>query len=294
MNRYHHRLHRHLLAFTLVELLVVIAIIGILVGLLLPAVQAAREAARRCQCQNNLAQVGLALHHFEFNREHLPNGTTNTTGPIKTEPQGEHISWVVRILPYIEQKTAYSHLDLKAGAYAESNLPVRNQQLQVLSCPSLAHNDLLQINDATIKSSDYAGCHHHVESPIDANNTGLLFLNSHIRFSEIEDGSSNTFLVGEKRHENQELGWVSGTRATLRNTGALPQGFSGYNAERAKAATVGGPLDVGSFGSAHTGGTQFVFGDGAVRFISHSIELKTYQQLGHRSDGELMDAADLW
>ncbi len=64
-------------AFTLVELLVVIAIIGILVGLLLPAVQAAREAARRCSCANNLMQIGLAAHHFEFNAERLPSGVIN-------------------------------------------------------------------------------------------------------------------------------------------------------------------------------------------------------------------------
>ena len=294
MNRNHYGLRRQLLAFTLVELLVVIAIIGILVGLLLPAVQAAREAARRCQCQNNLAQVGLALHHFEFNREHLPSGTTNATGPIKAEPQGEHISWIVRILPYIEQKNVYGHLDLEAGAYAEANLPVRRQQLQLLTCPSLGHQELLQVNGNDIQISDYAGCHHHVESPIDANNTGLLFLNSRIRFGEIEDGSSNTFLVGEKKQDKQELGWVSGTRSTLRNTGALPQGFTGYANALPQSVPIGGPLDVGSFGSAHTGGTQFVFGDGSVRFISGGIELKAYQQLGHRSDGELLESVDLW
>ncbi len=85
--------------FTLVELLVVIAIIGILVALLLPAVQAAREAGRRTQCTNNLKQMGLALHnHHDSLRRFPPGGDRSPVG-------GYGPSWMVHILPYIEQNS---------------------------------------------------------------------------------------------------------------------------------------------------------------------------------------------
>ncbi len=201
----------------------------------------------------------------------------------------------MRILPYIEQKSVYKHFDQKAGAYAEVNLPVRAQQLQFLACPSRSHPDPLEVNETSIFPSDYAGCHHHVEAPIDASNTGLLFLNSRIRFSDIEDGSSNTFLVGEKMPEANELGWVSGTRSTLRNTGTplyAPEYVAGVMAQAEEVAA--GPLDVGGFGSSHTGGAQFVFGDGSVRFLSSRTDPKLLQQFGHRSDGELMEPEERW
>ena len=275
--------------FTLVELLVVIAIIGILVGLLLPAVQAAREAARRCSCASNLAQIGLALHHFEFNSEHMPAGTTNPTGPIRTEASGEHISWIVRMLPYIEQDAAYKHFDLKAGAYAPANLPVRGQVLSLMRCPSLAGAPQLEIDDTVIEISDYAGCHHHQEAPIDADNTGILFLNSKIRFSDIDDGSSHTILVGEKISEPLTLGWASGTRASLRNTGSpLATPTSWNSSGMVVKPAEPGPLDVGGFGSAHTGGAQFVFADGSTVFLSQNIDPKAFEQMGHRADGELI------
>lgn len=105
-------------AFTLVELLVVIAIIGILVGLLLPAVQAAREAARRMSCQNNLKQIGLAIHNYESAYKRIPNAImgANPKFPSST-PDGngsyddDGYGWLVAILPYMEQQSLYNQMD---------------------------------------------------------------------------------------------------------------------------------------------------------------------------------------
>ena len=107
-----------------------IAIIGVLVALLLPAVQAAREAARRVSCLNNVMQLGLALHNYEFHHEALPPGVTNPDGPIRNEPQGIHVSWIVKMLPYLEQNALYRKFDQAAGAYAEVNASLRAAQIR--------------------------------------------------------------------------------------------------------------------------------------------------------------------
>lgn len=99
--------------FTLVELLVVIAIIGVMVGLLLPAVQAAREAARRMSCGNNVKQIGLGLHNYHAAYNNLP---MNRGGTV-TFVQGNsfNLSWLVPILPFIEQQALFEQLSSPVG-----------------------------------------------------------------------------------------------------------------------------------------------------------------------------------
>ena len=274
-------------AFTLVELLVVIAIIGILVGLLLPAVQAAREAARRCMCMNNIAQLGLAIHNHEFNAERLPSGVLNPTGPIRNEEIGQHISWCVQILPQMEQVSIYSHFDQSVGTYAPVNAAVRRQRIPTFLCPSF----YTDVGEKDLGITNYAGCHHDVEAPIDTDNNGVLFLNSRLRFSQILDGSSQTIMLGEMFPRRDGLGWASGTSSSLRNTGA----FETPPKQIAKTATSlqpTGTLVVGGFGSFHTGGAQFAFADGSVHFLSVNIDKSTFGKLGNRADGEMLYGED--
>jgi len=274
-------------AFTLVELLVVIAIIGILVGLLLPAVQAAREAARRMSCSNNMVQISLSAHHYEFTMEHLPDGVTDETGPIRNEENaGQAIGWMARILPYIEQQSAFGMLDLSKSAYSAENAKVRALQVPTFRCPS---NPMMYGRDAlaNVGTSDYAGCYNDVEVPIDNDNNGIFYRNSSTRFAQITDGTTNTIMLGEHRGDEDALGWLTGTRATLRNTGE----FVGHRTNETATQDLR-VLEVGGFDSYHQGGGNFALADGAVIFFSHSIDPKIFQLLGNRSDGELIDDDD--
>ncbi len=329
-------------AFTLVELLVVIAIIGVLVALLLPAVQAAREAARRAQCQHHLVQIGIAINNYEMAHTAYPVGTVAATGPVRSVSQGYHHGWTIQLLPYVEQSAVYRHVDPAVSVYDSSHARVRTHNVAVYRCPSAWLG-----GDGY---SDYAGLQHDRESPIDTDNDGVFFLNSRVRYQDLSDGTSQTLFVGEKLATQGDLGWMSGTRAILRNTGtplnaamqlnagqpalARPNGPPGTSANVSQspasdgpadppagddpsdqangAETKGaegdaaettdapsenpirfgepvGPLAVGGFASDHPAGANFAFGDGSVRYLSETISMRVYQQLGNRHDGQLLD-----
>ncbi|MHC4876970.1 MAG: DUF1559 domain-containing protein [Planctomycetota bacterium] len=272
--------------FTLIELLVVIAIIAILVALLLPAVQAAREAARRASCKNNLAQIGLAILNYEMAHGVLPPGSVNTTGPIQSTPEGYHMSWIAQILPHIESQALFKTIDFTLGAYDQSD-EVRRVSLSPFRCPSSPESR----GGSNESFSSYAGCHHDLEAPIDVDNNGVFYLNSNVRFKDIIDGASNTLFIGEKQGLDPGLTWLSGTRATLRNTGKRPNqapATAGNFLGTDDGALFEDVLEVGGFGSWHVGGSQFVLGDGSVRFISENIDIELYQRLGNRRDEKIV------
>lgn len=124
------------IGFTLVELLVVIAIIGILVGLLLPAVQAAREASRRLSCQNNLKQIGLATELFQNSFGSYPPARYQPRpGDSQNACGGSEITWLVRILPFLEQGAAESRWDY-SRSYASHSDEVRTTTFSFYCCPS--------------------------------------------------------------------------------------------------------------------------------------------------------------
>ena len=283
--------------FTLIELLVVIAIIAVLVALLLPAVQSAREAARRSQCVNNLMQLSLALQNYEGAHEVLPPGVVDVSGPVLDQPKGYGFGWITQILPFMELKNVANHFNTKVGLYEAANLTTRTNLVNSFFCPS----DSGPTRDKNrIAMNSYVGVQHDVESPIDKDNHGVLFLNSAIRYEDISDGSSYTLFVGEKLNDGLDLGWASGTRASLRNTGLSvnitpgvgPRGTtSGLTAQQtADLAKMGTPQFVGGFASRHPGGTNFGFGDGSVRFIKSSVNPTVYQHLANRADGEVIDS----
>ncbi|MGD9126568.1 MAG: DUF1559 domain-containing protein [Planctomycetia bacterium] len=118
--------------FTLVELLVVIAIIGILIALLLPAIQAAREAARKLHCTNNLKQVGLALHSYASMHNSLPFGSD-----YGDHDAGERMSWIIAILPFMEQQNVYDQIDFSVRLADSPNKELAEKTvIQGLICPS--------------------------------------------------------------------------------------------------------------------------------------------------------------
>jgi prepilin-type N-terminal cleavage/methylation domain-containing protein/prepilin-type processing-associated H-X9-DG protein len=288
--------------FSLVEFLVVLAIIVFLISLLLPALARSREAARRIVCVNNLKQIALALQTYYTANEVLPSGATDhrTADEEEQEVEGDRIGWIASLLPNAEQMGLYQSIDFGRGALDPVNYKVRTTTISMVLCPSSdrgrwAHGwwnpSLSPTPPPAAPVSDgistYAGCHHDVEAPIGLDDRGVFYRNSRVRYEDVTDGLSQTLFIGEVA-DPSPLGWLSGSRATLRNTGHPINAQSG----RASDAASVSPGFVGGFGSSHGAGANVAMGDGSVRFLLDSIDASVLRLLGNRSDGEAIDESN--
>ncbi len=282
-------------AFTLVELLVVIAIIGILMAVMLPAIQASRETARRGQCVNNLRVIGQALTRYYGSYECFPAGVESEQGPIVSEPRGRHVGWICPLLPYLDADVYYRKLDLSEGVYSPKNDEVRKTVLPAVRCPSFGRASI----SLDWAESNYAACYHDEEAPIDTDRNGAFVLNRWFTQEDIADGLAFTLFVSEKGAEPGELGWASGTRATLRNTATPPESWFRLRAQsdpstqgkdkktQPEAPQTEAATKVGGFSSPHPGVVQALMGNGTVRPVVWTIDQTVWKQMAHRCDGSL-------
>ncbi len=310
-------------AFTLIELLVVIAIIAVLIGLLVPAVQKVREAANRMSCTNNLKQWGIALHSFHDNNGRFPAGTSSPGIPARNGGWG--YSWMVPILPFIEQESIFKKIDLNQDIWGNANNGAALNQVsfKTLFCPSspltniggdLANGNLAAYTNyvgiAGSASEATASTWNDTQHGI-IGSKGVLYPNSKVRMADLTDGTTNIILVSE--HGNN-ITDVNGNKQDVR--GSTPHSFAMGFTILGTPSGGGDPGDGRAFNtttiryqinmpkaygqpgvannnyanncpinSAHSGGVNTLIGDASVKFLRDSLTLATLQQLAMRDDG---------
>lgn len=221
---------------------------------------------------------------------------------------GYRMSWIAQILPQLGEGNVYRLIDFNKPSYTflssedqvglqdgmeedsfgqESPLPT-TINIQLFRCPSSAAS----WRTGTM-ASEYAGCHDSRSVPIDADNNGLLYLNSSESLYEIPDGASTTFLVGEKNIEDHDAGFLTGDWSTLRNTGVPLRAAMEFKQmidySNGPANSNIDPNNVArGFSSAHSAGTHFLMADGSIQTLSEFVSHDVFQRLGARNDGDLV------
>jgi prepilin-type processing-associated H-X9-DG protein/prepilin-type N-terminal cleavage/methylation domain-containing protein len=311
-------------AFTLIELLVVIAIIAVLIGLLLPAVQKVRQAANRMTCTNNLKQLAIAAHNHHDTKGFFPNGLH----VVDTMADGRYANgttWEIELLPYFEQENLqkqWNYTDQRNNVVGGANA-ITAQVIKVLVCPSdWLPNPVYNFSgnpggpqyDWAIGYyglGSYGGNAGQRSYPKKAvTRDGTFFQDSHIRVRDVADGTANTLLFGERFHNDPDF-----ERITSSFGWSLPNPLSGVGKWAAAYLTSGGSLPhhllstpvpinyrmpsngglseaedrLCAYGSGHSGGANFAYADGSVRFLSDQTYSKILQALSTRAGGEVID-----
>ena len=314
--------------FTLVELLVVIAIIGILIALLLPAVQAAREAARRMECLNHLKQFSLGALNHESTHGFFPTGGCGswwmgdpdmgfeppTVDCNQSAPDGQPGGFFFNVLPYMElgmlrdrgkgfapdeKRAAWTEFCAVpfATAFCPSRRSAKPGAVGMYSKVNHWHNIDLPTQ---LAHNDYAVCagdttYEFFGSPQDyAEHTGIAFLGSRVQLRDVTDGTSKTYMLGEKylSPDAYENGMSMGDDNSV---------YSGHDWDTCRWAhpdypplpdTPGGDY-AAHFGSAHAAGFQMAFCDGSARLISYEIEPEIHAAMGNRRDGKVLNSSGL-
>ena len=304
-------------AFTLIELLVVIAIIAVLIGLLLPAVQKVREAASRVKCQNNLKQIGLALHQFHDDHGKFPPGQA---GEVQLLPPwilnlGPHYheGWAPFILKYIEEGNLERKYHWDLWSADPQNQEVVSHHLKIFQCPSAPEQNRFYTDwpfNTTSPPGRGACGDYGPTFGIDPNYVAILVNNDLIQqpgdfrgvlapndmanFNQIMDGTSNTIVVTEDA--GRPALWRNGRRYQDQiNNGAVWAGYNnGFYVHGSNSDGMGswGPCAINCTNnrevySFHPGGANAVFADGSVHFLSASMSLRTLAALATRAGGEL-------
>lgn len=191
--------------FTLIELLVSIAIMAIMVAMMLPAIQGARQAAHAIRCRGQLAQLGQAFHAYHLAQGSLPAGSVDLRSPAIAEPSRFVWGWSLQLLPHLGEGNRFRALDAKLGILAAPNAQVLATRPTLFECPGSSRSETI----------GYAGCHHDKTGEIHESNSGVLTLNSRVRFQDLPDGLHQTILLGEAA----EVRWAEGAHGSLRSTG---------------------------------------------------------------------------